>query len=179
MCTATPFEDHMFRVGKATCARIIRVGSPHSLRIAFEGPLVRLGWSIFGPRRRAALSSHRVRRSNSPRRLAALSLHRVRRSHSLGADGVRRRRRKFRTTKREHEGFTRKQGNPIIKIRCFFFFFATSSTKSGLCDLRTRFEDSAASRRGLCNLRTRCGESAARLRGPKNLVFGLITRKMT
>jgi hypothetical protein len=37
---------------------------------------------FFGPRRRAALSSHRVRRSYSPRRLAALSSHRVRRSHS-------------------------------------------------------------------------------------------------
>jgi len=49
------------------------------------------GWSIFGPRRLAALSSHRVRRSNSPlwvgdffgpRRRAALSSHRARRSHS-------------------------------------------------------------------------------------------------
>jgi hypothetical protein len=37
---------------------------------------------FFSPRRRAALSSHRVRRSNSPRRLAALSSNRVRSLYS-------------------------------------------------------------------------------------------------
>ena len=37
----------------------------------------------------------------------------------------------------------------------------------GLCDLRTRCEESAASRRGLCDLRTRCEESAARRQGQK------------
>jgi len=42
-----------------------------------------------------------------------------------------------------------------------------AARRRGLCDLRTRHEESAASRRGLCDLRTRCDESAARRRGPK------------
>jgi hypothetical protein len=63
--------------------RIVRVGSPRSLRIVFGCRIVRFGLGhLFGPRRRAALSSHRVRRSRCPRRLAALSSYRVRRSHS-------------------------------------------------------------------------------------------------
>jgi len=43
----------------------------------------------------------------------------------------------------------------------------SAANRRGLFDLRTRYEESAANRRGLFDLRTRYEESAARRRGPK------------
>jgi hypothetical protein len=84
----TGLEIFLARVGAprslriAFGGRIVCVGSPRYLRTAFGGRSVRFGLGYAcGPRRRAALFSHRVRRSHCSRRLAALSSHLVRRSH--------------------------------------------------------------------------------------------------
>jgi hypothetical protein len=61
-------------------------------------------------------------------------------------------------------------GRATTRTVCLFRLVDLLATpRRGLCDLRSRYEESAASRRGLFDLRARCEESAAHRHGPKKL----------